>query len=176
MHGGRNCRSDYTFPVITSALSLYYCFCNKLHLPCKYMETCQHKTTESVFITNRDVTILQVVWTLRSDLKGIIQLIAKAYLKKLLLLYGRVKRQNCSGHTRRVISFLESICSYNTEKCSKLVSGKTYAHNWGSKSWSCWVLMRNVYVPSNCITHGLNVDRMKERWLSFLLTNKYVHF
>lgn len=61
LHCGRNCTSDHSFRVITSALLLCYCFYQ--HLLCKYMETYQTKTmcyaTGSVFLRNRDVTILQ---------------------------------------------------------------------------------------------------------------------
>lgn len=150
------------------------------------MKTYQLKTTcyatGSVFLRSRDVTILQGGWTLLSVLKGTIQLISKTFLKKLLHLYGSVKggdgRLFGACQEGIIISFVVSLCASVTENnCSKIISGKAYAHKWGSNSSSCWGLMRNINVQSSCIRHDINVGRVEERWISFLLLPKeYVKF
>lgn len=89
-----------------------------------------------------------------------------------------LKRETVQSIPERYHNFPLGVCAaVRGNKCSKVISDKACAHKWGSSSWGCWGLMRNVFDQSSCIRHDINVDRVEERWIPFLLLLKeYISF
>lgn len=89
-----------------------------------------------------------------------------------------LKRETVQSISGRYHNFPLRVCAVmRGNKCSKVISGKACAHKWGSSSWGCWGFMRSVYAQSSCIRYDINVDKVEERWIPFLLLLKeYISF